>query len=165
MNLPDPNDDWLEAVAGRRPTPAEAEGLRRRLATRPRERARLAGELALNAALDGLPAPPTATNFSARVWAEIARGERVSRRLSLWASLRVRFHPARFAALAVLVLAAVSGGWQFQRHQRFDLAASVAEVARAVPEVETLNDFEAILALRSAPQPGDVETMNALAQQ
>jgi RNA polymerase sigma-70 factor (ECF subfamily) len=67
MNTPDPNADWLDAVESRRLTPAETEALRRRLENRPRERARLAEELALNAALDSLPKPAASSNFAARV--------------------------------------------------------------------------------------------------
>ena len=78
MNLPDPNADWLEAVAGRRLPPAAAAALRQRLATRPRELARLAEELALNAALEAGPVPPPATNFAAQVWTIMEMREFVS---------------------------------------------------------------------------------------
>lgn len=165
MNTPDPHADWLDALEGRRLTPGEADALHRRLAGRPREQARLAEELALDAALDVLPAPPVPGNFASRVWAEIDRDEadrkRRSRGWPAWlGGFRIIGPAASFAALAV----AMSGWWQFQAHQRGQLATNVAEVAQVFPDVDTLRDFEAIRALEATPLPGDVELVAALAQ-
>ena len=166
MNTPDPNADWLDAVEGRRLTPVEAETLRRSLANRRRERARLAEELALNAALEALPTVPAPSNFAARVWADIDRDERAARRRPAgWLNWLRIFRPVRLVGAATLVLAVMGVRWQFQTHERSVLAANVAELSQTVPDVELLRDFEAIQALRTAPKPGDVELMDALAQQ
>ena len=165
MNTPDPNADWLDAIESRRLTPAEAEALRRRLENRPRERARLAEELALNAALEALPTPSVPGNFAARVWADIERDERASRRPAGWLAWLGDLRPAQLVGFATLMLAVTGGWWQFQLHERSVLAANVAELAQTVPDVELLRDFEAIQALQTAPRNSDVDLMNALAQQ
>ncbi len=166
MNTPDPNADWLDAIESRRLTPAEAEALRRRLENRPRERARLAEELALNAALEALPAPPTPTNFAARVWADIDRDERAARRRPTgWLGWLGSLRPARLVGFATLMVAVAGGWWQIQLHEHSVLAANAAELAQTVPDVDLLRDFEAIQALRTAPKASDVDLMSALAQQ
>ncbi|HTH50240.1 MAG TPA: hypothetical protein VMB21_22195 [Candidatus Limnocylindria bacterium] len=168
MNTPDPNADWLDAVEGRRLTPAEAETLRQALVNRPRERARLAEELALNAALEALPPVPASSNFAARVWADIDRDERAARRRpSGWRTWLRFFRPVRLAGLATVMLAVLGVRWQVQTHdhERAVLAANVAELSQTVPDVELLRNYEAIRALHATPKPGDVDLMGALAQQ
>jgi len=165
MNTPDPHADWLDALEGRRLTPDEADALHQGLAGRPREQARLAEELALDAALDVLPAPQIPNNFASRVWAEIDRDEAARRRRSrVWPAwlggFRIIGPAVSFAALAV----AMSGWWQFRAHQGRKSAMNVAEVAQVFPDVETLRDFDAIRALEATPLPGDVELVAALAQ-
>lgn len=165
MNTSDPNADWLDAVEGRRLTPAEAETLRRDLASRPRERARLAEELALNAAIDALPKAVAPSNFAACVWADIDRDARTPRRRAFFGNWLGFLRPARLMGVATVMLATIGGWSQFQSHERSVLAANVAEISQTVPDVELLRDFEAIRALRTGPKPGDVELMGALAQQ
>ena len=166
MNTPDSHADWLDAVEGRRLTADEIEALRHGLAGRPREQARLADELALNAALDSLPPVEVPSNFAARVWADIERAPRVSRfAWPTWFAWFAWFRPARAVTFATVLLAAGLGWSQFRSHQRGELAANLAEVSQAVPDVEMLRDFEAIQALHATPKPGDVELMGALAQQ
>lgn len=163
MNTPDPNADWLDAVEGRRLSSVELKALRDTLARRPREQARLAEELALNAALDSLPTVPASINFAARVWADIERAPQRER--FVWPAWFAVFRPARAVAFATVLLAAGIGWTQFQAHQRGVLAANLSEVSQAVPDVEMLRDFDAIQALHATPKPGDVDLMGALAQQ
>ena len=165
MNTPAPHADWLDAVEGRRLTPGEADALHRGLAGRPREQARLAEELALDAALDALPPAQVPSNFVSRVWSDIDRDEAARKRRSrgwpAWlGGFRILGPAVSFAALAL----AMSGWWQFQAHQRAQLATNVAEVAQVFPDVEALRDFDAIRALETTPLPGDVELVAALAQ-
>ena len=162
MNPAPENNDWLDDVERRRLTAEERATLRRELAGRPRELARLDEELALNGLLDSRPVPRAASNFTVRVLAEIAaetaRAERP--RADRWSWFRL---PRLVFAATVAV--AVTFGWsQMRRHHRTELAASVSEVslAAAVPGVEVLQDFEAIRSFRTAAQPGDVALLAAL---
>ena len=165
MNTPDAHDDWLDAVEGRRLSADETAALRRQLAARPREAARLADELALNAALDGLPPVPVPSNFAARVWADIDREpQSKARRGPGWLAWLGGFRLARTAVFATALVAAAAGWWQFQTHQRGVLATSLTEVSQVFPDVEALRDYDAIQALRATPLPGDVELVAALAQ-
>ena len=164
MNPAPENNDWLDDVEGRRLTAEERSALRRELAGRPRELARLDEELALNGLLDSRPVPRAAGNFTARVIAEIAaetaRAERS--RADRWSWFRLP--RLVFAATVALV---VTVGWsQLRRQHRTELAASVSEVslAAAVPGVEVLQDFEAIRSFRTAAQPGDVALLAALTE-
>ncbi len=163
MNPAPDSNDWLDEVARRRLTAAEAESLRRDLAQSPREQARLAEELALNRLMDELPKPAASSNFASRVVAAIeaesAKSERVAHPWSrmLW--------PRLAWAFAVLTLGLV-GWWQMQGVARARLAASVAEVSRAaaVPGVEVLQDFDAIRSFQTTAQPGDVALLAALTE-
>lgn len=162
MNSAPENNDWLNEVEGRRLTAEERATLRRELAGRPRELARLDEELALNELLDSQPVPRAASNFTARVMAEIAaetaRAERS--RAHRWSCFRL----PRLVFAATVALAVTLGWSQMRRHHRTELAASVSEVslAAAVPGVEVLQDFEAIRSFRTAAQPGDVALLAAL---
>lgn len=163
MNPAPDSNDWLDEVARRRLTAAEAESLRRDLAQSPREQARLAEELALNRLMDELPKPAVSSNFASRVMAAIeadaAKSERVVRpwRMPLWPRIAWGF-----AGLALGVI----GWWQLQGVARARLAASVAEVSRAaaVPGVEVLQDFDAIRSFQTTAQPGDVALLAALTE-
>jgi hypothetical protein len=164
MNPAPENNDWLDDVEGRRLTAEERSALRRELTGWPRELARLDEELALNGLLDSRPVPHAASNFTARVMAEIAsetaRAERS--RADRWSWFRLP--RLVFAATVALV---VTVGWsQLRRQHRTELAASVSEVslAAAVPGVEVLRDFEAIRSFRTAAQPGDVALLAALTE-
>lgn len=165
MNPAPENNDWLDDVEGRRLTAEERSALRRELAGRPRELARLDEELALNGLLDARPVSRAASNFTARVMSEIAADTaRAGRsRAHRWPWFRLpRLMLAATAATAAVAL--VLGAWQLQRHHRAQLAVSVSEVslAAAVPGVEVLQDFEAIRSFRTAAQPGDVALLAAL---
>lgn len=162
MNTAPENNDWIDYVEGRRLTAEEQATLRRELAGRPRELARLDEELALNGLLDSRPVPRAASNFTARVMAEIAaetaRAERSQADRWSW------FRLPRLVFAATVALAVTLGWSQMRRHHRTELAASVSEVslAAAVPGVEVLQDFEAIRSFRTAAQPGDVALLAAL---
>ena len=162
MNPAPENNDWLDDVEGRRPTAEERAALRRELTGRPRELARLDEELALNGLLDSRPVPRTASNFTARVMAEIAaetaRAERSQAQRWSW------FRLPRLVFAATVALALALGAYQLQRHHRAQLAVSVSEVslAAAVPGIEVLRDFEAIRSFRTVAQPGDVALLAAL---
>src|SRR5688572_9135582 len=75
MNPVPENNDWLDEVERRRLPADEVERLRRELAARPREAARLEEELRLNALLDGGPRPEPSSNFTSRVLAAIEAEE------------------------------------------------------------------------------------------
>ncbi len=163
MNPVPDHNDWLDEVERRKLSAAEAEALRRELAQRPREQARLEEELALNRLLDELPKSAASTNFACRVMqaveAESAAAER-ARESRTW------FRWPRLAwALAVFTVG-VGGWWQIQGVSRARLAASVADVSRAaaVPGVEVLQDFEAIRSFQTSAQPGDVALLAALTE-
>jgi anti-sigma factor RsiW len=165
MNPAPESEDWLEAVQSRRLPPEELARLRRELATRPREAARLDDELALNVVLDGLPVAPVPSNFAARVLEEVERGERATvRRGSNWTrwltGLRI-IRPIAAVAVCALVL---TGWWQFRLQQRTTLATNVTAVSQAAGASggEWLRDFDAIQLLRTTAQPGDVELLVAL---
>lgn len=167
MNPAPESRDWLDEVECRRLTPEEIRRLRQDLSARPREAARLAEELALNALLDGGPRPEPASNFTSRVLAAVAaaepRRDRAASGLSGWLrSLRL----ARVAAFATTLAVVTVAWWQVQGHRRGVMAASVVEVTQvaAVPGVEVLENFEAIRLLRTTAQPGDVEVLLALSE-
>ncbi len=156
------HDDWLDEVERRVLSAEELSTLRRQLASRPREATRLEEELALNRLLDGGFRPRASSNFTQRVLADLAVREPASRRSQFGGWARLRF--PRFVLYATAALAMTIGWWQFQLHQRVQLAASVAEISRAaaVPGLALLQDFEAIQSFRAAPQPGDLALLAAL---
>ncbi len=164
MKTPDPSPDWLDQVQSGRPTGEQAAALRRQLAGRPREAARLEEELALNAALELRPPPRASSNFSSRVWAEIDRSPALTRR-SRWALFWVwiqGYRPTNEIAVATVLLAVTLGWTQLRTHQQRALAVNLAEVSRTTPDVDVLRDFESIRALAVTPEPGDLALIAAL---
>jgi hypothetical protein len=170
MNSP-MNQDWLDEVARRRPTPEEAAEWRRSMATRPQEARRLEEELALNALLDGLPKAEASPRFADGVLAAIDREED---RPGLFERLRIlvfpAFMPARVAVLATACLAVAFGWSQFEglRHgrERFhaNLAQEAAEVsfAAAVPGVSVFADYDAVRLLSTPVAADDMDLMEAM---
>jgi hypothetical protein len=170
MNSP-MNQDWLDEVARRRPTPEEAAEWKRSMASRPLEARRLEEELALNALLDGLPRPEASPRFAEGVLAAIDREEA---RPGLLERLKVlvfpAFLPARIAVLATACLAVAFGWSQFgaMRHARArfqaNLAQEAAEVsfAAAVPGVSVFADYDAVRLLSTPVAADDMDLMEAL---
>lgn len=170
MNSP-MNQDWLDEVARRRPTPEEAAEWRRSLASRPREAGRLEEELALNALLDGLPRPEASPGFAGGVLAAIDREERrpgLLERLGGW--VFPGFLPARIAVLATACLAVAFGWSQFEglRQGRARLHANLAQeaaevsFAAAVPGVSVFADYDAVRLLNTPVAADDMDLMEAL---
>ena len=98
---PEPPEDWLDRVAGRKVDPETIRWLRQPGRLSEPERRRLEAELAFNGLLDGhRPPPPVSSNFTAQVLARIEREERVVERRTPWWQ-RIGWLP-RLAALAAV---------------------------------------------------------------
>ena len=94
MNSP-LNEDWLDEIARRRWSAAEADRWRRALSERPTEARRFEEEMALNQLLDAVPPTRASSNFTARVLADIGRSPKQDSRILLawrraWASIAYR---------------------------------------------------------------------------
>jgi hypothetical protein len=170
MNSP-MNEDWLDEVVRRRPTPEEAAAWRRSLASRPREARRLEEELALNALLDGLPKPESSPRFAEGVLAAV---DREGREPALFGRLRdlvfPPFLPARLAVLTTACLAVAFGWSQYgasratRAHLHAHLAQEAAQVsfAAAVPGVSVFADYDAVRLLSTPVAADDMDLMEAL---
>jgi len=183
------NQDWLDEVAQRRLTAAEAarwrRELRRELVKRPAEARRLEEELALNGLLDSMPRPSASSNFTARILSTIqelpdqesgiARGwsgcvsrVRNGARFCFAAMGRIWAHFIPIAVAVVCVAIPLNWGWQrVQVHRHGAMARTAAElsVAAEMPGVSVLQDFEAVQLLETRSAPDDVTLLQALREE
>jgi anti-sigma factor RsiW len=146
----------LETAWRRKLTATEEAELRAWLSAHPEARADWEVEAALNEHLAQLPDAPVSTNFTARVLQAVERESAAAGRSAtkwpwLWRSLLPR---AAFTGL-FLVVAAFTYRESVAHHQRqlTQKAQSVVAVAdvSALPDPETLQDFEAIRQMSSKP--------------
>jgi len=167
---PEPPEDWLDRVAGRKVDPETIRWLRQPGRLSEPERRRLEAELAFNGLLDGhRPPPPVSSNFTAQVLARIEREERVVERRTPWWQ-RIGWLP-RLAALAALAALALTFGvlWsQGSATRQVRMAKQAVELGRAasVPGLEaaSLADFEVIRRIGVVPRAEDDALILALAQ-
>jgi hypothetical protein len=189
------NQDWLEEVAQRRLTAAEAarwrRELRRELVKRPAEARRLEEELALNSLLDSLPRPLASSNFTARILSEIQElpeqesgitrwwawcVSRAQNGVGFWSGARfwsekicrVWVQSIPIVVAVVCVAIPLNWGWQrVQTHRHGTMARTAAElsVAAAMPGVAVLQDFEAVQLLETRSAPDDVTLLQALREE
>ncbi len=146
----------LETLWRRELTVDERARLERQLAGDEDQRLFFEEEEALSRLLTGVPDAPLSSNFTARVVAavrlEAARSAHLGRDLGMAGSLRrwggyFRHSWASRTAAAGLVLAiglsAFYGVKSYQRQQLIQTLATVTKV-KAMPEIEVLQDFDAI---------------------
>jgi hypothetical protein len=163
---PEPPEDWLDVVAGRKADPEMIRRLRQPGRLTEPERRRLEAELAFNELLDGHRPPPVSSNFTARVLARIEQDERVvERRVSWWD--KIGWIP-RVAAFAVVALTFGLLWSQGAATRQARMAKQAVELGRAasVPGLEaaSLADFEVIRRIGVAPRAEDDALILALAQ-
>ena len=161
---PEPPEDWLDRVAGRKVDPETIRRLRQPGRLSEPERRRLEAELAFNGLLDGhRPPPPVSSNFTAQVLARIEQEERVVERRSSWWP-RIGWIP-RLAAFALTFGVLWSQG---SAARQVRMAKQAVELGRAanVPGLEavSLADFEVIRRIGVAPRAEDDALILALAQ-
>ena len=164
---PEPPEDWLDRVAGRKVDPETIRRFRQPGRLSDPERRRLEAELAFNGLLDGhRPPPPVSSNFTAQVLARIEREERVVERRTPWWQ-RIGWLP-RLAALAVVALTFGVLWSQGSATRQVRMAKQAVELGRAanVPGLEavSLADFEVIRRIGVAPRAEDDALILALAQ-
>ena len=161
---PSETPDWLDAVASRRLTGEALAQWRQRTAGDPKARARLNEDLALNQALDALPAATVSSNFLARVEARIAREESGDRRRPPAAWRWWRWRPAGAWGRAAAVALAAGWTWRQQEVERREFASRLAALSATVglPGVESLDDFETVRWLQASAAPGDVDLLAVL---
>ncbi len=164
---PEPPEDWLDRVAGRKVDPETIRRFRQPGRLSEPERRRLEAELAFNGLLDGhRPPPPVSSNFTAQVLALIEQEERVVERRSSWWP-RIGWIP-RLAALAVVALTFGVLWSQGSATRQVRMAKQAVELGRAanVPGLEavSLADFEVIRRIGVAPRAEDDALILALAQ-
>ena len=185
------NQDWLEEVAQRRLTAAEAARWRREFVERPAEARRREEELALNGLLDSLPRPSASSNFTARILSEIqelpeqesgiTRGwawcvSRAQNGAGFWSGARFwsekicRVWVQSIPIVVAVVCVAIPLNWGWQRvqiHRHGAMARTAAElsVAAAMPGVAVLQDFEAVQLLETRSAPDDVTLLQALSEE
>lgn len=164
---PEPPEDWLDVVAGRKVDPEMIRRLRQPGRLTEPERRRLEAELAFNELLDGhRPPPPVSSNFTARVLARIEQDERVVARGTSWWQ-RIGWLP-RLAAFAVVALTFGLLWSQGAATRQARMAKQAVELGRAasVPGLEaaSLADFEVIRRIGVTPRAEDDALILALAQ-
>ena len=164
---PEPPEDWLDRVAGKKVDPETIHWLRQPGRLSEPERRRLEAELAFNGLLDGhRPPPPVSSNFTAQVLARIEREERVVERRTPWWQ-RIGWLP-RLAALAALALTFGVLWSQGSATRQVRMAKQAVELGRAasVPGLEaaSLADFEVIRRIGVVPRAEDDALILALAQ-
>lgn len=152
---------WRDAIAKGELSPAEREALRAHLAAHPEERADWEAELALSRALRDLPDVPVASNFNARVLAQLSVPERRARRFTLPDWLLRPAWSLRLGLAMCLVLTGWLGFHQVQTRQVASTLATVSQVS-PVPSPEILQDFEAIRLM--TPTPGADDELLAILQ-
>jgi len=146
----DPVYQRLREISWRRPlTESEKMELRAWLAAHPDYQDDADAELQLSAALGRLPDAPVASNFAARVMAQIAANSRVTdfQRAPATNSWWHRYLP-RIAVLGVVVLVGL-GIWRSKVAQQKQLVNTAREFAATelLAKPELLADFEEIASL------------------
>lgn len=164
---PEPPEDWLDVIAGRKVDPEMVRRLRQPGRLTEPERRRLEAELAFNELLDGhRPPPPVSSNFTARVLARIEQDERVVTRRRSW-GVRIGWIPG-LAAFAVVALTVGLLWSQRAATRQARMAEQAVELGRAasVPGLEaaSLADFEVIRRIGVSPRAEDDALILALAQ-
>jgi anti-sigma factor RsiW len=156
----------LLAISRRRAlTPEEQARAEAWLARHPETRAAWEEERQLDELLRRLPDVPMSSNFTAQVLARVQRetaaGEQAGAARGGW--LRWLPRPRLALTIAVLVLVPLVV-WQARVQQRAQLAASVEALSgvAAVPTVEMLADFDAIMRLSRLPANSDAGVLTAL---
>lgn len=152
----------------RRLTPEEEARLRSWLTSHPETQADWEEDASLNALLDELPDAPVAGNFTGRVLQSVDRLEAARARQarldrSGWRRL-LRWMPQ---TATVMIVAAVSvTGYRIlqQKQARQEVAPGVelAQTMSALPNPDSLRDFNAIQQLSAVPRPVDFELLEAL---
>lgn len=164
---PEPPEDWLDVVAGRKVDPEMIRRLRQPGRLTESERRRFEAELAFNELLDGhRPSPPVSSNFTAQVLARIEQDERVAERRTTWWQ-KIGWVP-RLAVFAVVMLTFGLLWSQGSATRQARMAKQAVELGRAanVPGLEaaSLADFEVIRRMGVAPRAEDDALILALAQ-
>jgi anti-sigma factor RsiW len=146
-------------------TPDEQARAETWLALHPEARAAWEEERRLDELLRRLPDAPMSSNFTAQVLAQVRREtaakEQAGARSGGW--LRWLPRPGLALTAAILVLLPLVL-WKLRVQQRAQLAASVQTLSgvAAVPTVEMLADFEAIMRLSRLPANSDAGVLTAL---
>src|SRR5438552_16591751 len=161
--IDDPSYQSLRELSWRRKlTSAEEAELRTRLLAHPEAEAEWEAKAALNEALNQLPAPALASNFTAGVletvrFEEAAAARRLTSRRGAWWWLRGWWPKT---ALAMLLLGGVLFTYQRERQlvQRKQIAKSVLTVAGvpSLPGPEVLENFNAVYSLNRTPPDEDL---------
>lgn len=160
MSNEKPDGQTLREASWRRElSPAEASQLARWLETHPDEASAWEEEQALTRLLARLPDSPVPSNLTARVLDAVDRTEAAPVASSSWLGwLGSLGWGPRLAGVALLVVAGYLGHHQFRSIQRTELARNVSEVselARTVPSVEALADFQVVRNLSPSPAPDE----------
>lgn len=153
----DPVNTRLREIAWRRPlTDAERAELHAWLETHPDARAEWEAELALSEQLQQMANAPVASNFTARVMAEV---EKVSGSEQT-STVRVRFGwIQRFLPRIAVATVVVGLAWiGYHRYETAREAEQMAELMKALPEPEALRNFEVIQRLDPVVGP-DMELL------
>jgi anti-sigma factor RsiW len=134
-------------------TPEEREALRAQVAAHPQERADWEAETALTEALHNLPDVPVASNFNARVLAQLNAPEVRRSRFARPSWLVRPGWSLRLGFAGCLLLAGWLAYHQVDLRQERQMASSLSTVSKVstVPSPAILRDFEAIRLLSPAP--------------
>jgi anti-sigma factor RsiW len=133
--------------------PDERQALRAHLAAHPEDRAAWEADIALTRVLHDLPNLPVASNFNARVLAQLAVAEPRKPRFALPSWLLRPAWTVRVGFAGCLLLAGWLGYHQVGARQQRQVASSLSLVSQvsSVPSPEILQDFEAIRLMNSTP--------------
>lgn len=162
-----PQGPQLLELARRRPlTPTERAALDAWLAQHPEARpADWAEELALTRLLTALPPAPLSPRWVENTLAALDRleGTPAVARAGAWRRWLAGWHPAWRGAVALVLLAALLGGWQFEQHRReqarlVESIRAVSTLAGGLPDAAALAEFDVVLHLPEGPLP-DLEAL------
>lgn len=155
----------LETARHRALTPAEQAGVDAWLAAHPEARAEWEEDRQLDALLRRLPDAPVSSNFTAQVLARVQREAAAPEQRNVSTHWLFRWLPRPRLALAVAAVALLPlVAWQWRVQKRAQLADSVAALSgvAAVPTMEMLADFDAIVRLSALPPNSDAGVLTAL---
>ena len=152
LNRPQPEALWRHPLSE-----ADQKALAAWLEAHPEERAGWEAELRLSEALERLPNPPVASNFTAQVWHAVERDKALKRRKRHFSRGWWRAWVPRVAVASVVMVACLTVVRnQYQKHEQrvhreqLEGLTMIADVP-SLPAPEWLQDFEAIQALKTTP--------------
>lgn len=155
--------EMLDTAWRRRLTASELEAATQWVGRHPKDRPELEQVLAASQGLGGLPDLVVPSNFMARVWEGVERGERVEARVKARA-FGWRFWLPRFASAGAAVMIVAAGWWRYEAGRREEVASGIATAADAAQTLDPamLREFEALKVMSEVPAAVDEELLAAL---